>query len=77
MCSSDLRDAGAVPTGVAPGCGERPGPLHPEVEVVLVRVTDRAVALQRGAQGARNSSRSGMKYGEAYQRVFPQVTEAF
>jgi 4-oxalomesaconate hydratase len=33
------------------------------------------VALQRGAQGARNSSRSGMKYGEAYQRVFPLVTE--
>jgi 4-oxalomesaconate hydratase len=32
------------------------------------------VALQRGAQGARNSSRK-MKYGEAYQRVFPQVGE--
>jgi 4-oxalomesaconate hydratase len=30
------------------------------------------VALQRGAQGARNSDRQ-MKYGEAYQRVFPQV----
>jgi 4-oxalomesaconate hydratase len=35
------------------------------------------VALQRGAQGARNSDRANMKYGEAYQRVFPQVTEAF
>ncbi len=35
------------------------------------------VALQRGAQGARNSNRSQMKYGEAYQRVFPQVTDAF
>jgi 4-oxalomesaconate hydratase len=35
------------------------------------------VALQRGAQGARNSNRTTMKYGEAYQRVFPQVTEAF
>ena len=35
------------------------------------------VALQRGAQGARNSNRTKMKYGEAYQRVFPQVTEAF
>ena len=33
------------------------------------------VALQRGAQGARNSNRSAMKYGEAYQRVFPQVGE--
>jgi 4-oxalomesaconate hydratase len=33
------------------------------------------VALQRGAQGARNSERSKMKYGEAYERVFPQVTE--
>ena len=32
------------------------------------------VALQRGAQGARNSDRK-MKYGEAYQRVFPLVTE--
>jgi 4-oxalomesaconate hydratase len=32
------------------------------------------VALQRGAQAARNSNRS-VKYGEAYQRVFPQVTE--
>jgi len=32
------------------------------------------VALQRGAQGLRNSNRK-MKYGEAYQRVFPQVTE--
>ncbi len=31
-------------------------------------------ALQRGAQGARNSNRK-MKYGEAYQRVFPQVAE--
>ncbi len=31
------------------------------------------VALQRGAQGARNSERK-MKYGEAYQRVFPLVT---
>jgi 4-oxalomesaconate hydratase len=32
------------------------------------------VALQRGAQGARNSDRK-MNYGEAYQRVFPFVTE--
>ena len=31
------------------------------------------VALQRGVQGARNSERK-MKYGEAYQRVFPLVT---
>jgi len=33
------------------------------------------VALQRGVQGARNSNRKNMKYGEAYQRVFPQVAE--
>jgi 4-oxalomesaconate hydratase len=32
------------------------------------------VALQRGAQGTRNSNRK-MKYGEAYQRLFPEVTE--
>ena len=31
------------------------------------------VALQRGVQGGRNSERK-MKYGEAYQRVFPLVT---
>ena len=31
------------------------------------------VGLQRGVQGARNSDRK-MKYGEAYQRVFPLVT---
>jgi 4-oxalomesaconate hydratase len=32
------------------------------------------VALQRGAQGARNSDKK-MVYGEAYQRIFPLVTE--
>ena len=32
------------------------------------------VALQRGVQAARNSGKS-IKYAEAYQRVFPQVTE--
>src|ERR1700733_10578390 len=32
------------------------------------------VAMQRGVQGARNSERK-MKYGEAYQRVYPLVTE--
>ncbi len=31
-------------------------------------------ALQRGVQASRNSNKS-VKYGEAYQRVFPQVTE--
>lgn len=34
------------------------------------------VGLQRGSQGARNSDRK-MKYGEAYQRVFPSVTGEF
>jgi 4-oxalomesaconate hydratase len=32
------------------------------------------VALQRGVQASRNSNKT-VKYGEAYQRVFPQVTE--
>jgi 4-oxalomesaconate hydratase len=32
------------------------------------------VALQRGVQASRNSNKN-VKYGEAYQRVFPQVTE--
>src|SRR5690606_4986821 len=35
------------------------------------------VALNRGVQGARNSERKQMKYGEAYQRVFPSVGEEF
>jgi 4-oxalomesaconate hydratase len=34
------------------------------------------VALQRGAQGARNSA-TPMRYGEAYQRVFPTVSADF
>jgi len=32
------------------------------------------VALQRGVQASRNSNKN-IKYGEAYQRVFPHVTE--
>ena len=32
------------------------------------------VALQRGVQASRNSAKT-IQYGEAYQRVFPQVTE--
>ncbi len=32
------------------------------------------VALQRGVQASRNSDKT-IEYGEAYQRVFPQVTE--
>jgi 4-oxalomesaconate hydratase len=34
------------------------------------------VALQRGVQGKRNSGRQ-MTYGEAYQRIFPLVTDNF
>jgi 4-oxalomesaconate hydratase len=33
------------------------------------------VALQRGSQGSRNSDRKAMKYGEAYERVFPKATD--
>jgi 4-oxalomesaconate hydratase len=33
------------------------------------------VALNRGVQAARNSEKKGIKYAEAYQRLFPQVTE--
>ena len=32
------------------------------------------VALNRGMQGGRNSGRA-MTYGEAYQRLFPEVVE--
>lgn len=35
------------------------------------------VALNRGAQAARNSSKKDIKYGEAYQRVFPHVVGEF
>ena len=35
------------------------------------------VGLQRGVQAARNSESKNIKYGEAYQRVFPHVVEAF
>ena len=37
---------------------------------------DTRVALQRGVQASRNSDRK-IKHAEGYQRVFPQVTEAF
>jgi 4-oxalomesaconate hydratase len=33
------------------------------------------VALQRGVQAARNSGKAGIAYAEAFQRVFPQVTD--
>lgn len=33
------------------------------------------VALQRGAQAARNSDKKAIKYGEGYQSVFPHVVE--
>jgi len=42
-------DAVVVKRRVAPCVGERPRPLHPQVQVVLERVTDRAMALQREA----------------------------
>jgi 4-oxalomesaconate hydratase len=32
---------------------------------------------RRGTQAVRNSGRKGIVYAEAYERVFPQVTEAF
>jgi 4-oxalomesaconate hydratase len=35
------------------------------------------VALNRGNQGARNSEHKDMKYGEAYQRLFPSVGGEF
>jgi 4-oxalomesaconate hydratase len=33
------------------------------------------LAKRRGVQAVRNSGRSGIKYAEAYQRFYPQVTE--
>jgi 4-oxalomesaconate hydratase len=32
------------------------------------------LAKRRGVQAVRNSGKSGIKYAEAYQRVYPQVT---
>jgi 4-oxalomesaconate hydratase len=34
------------------------------------------LALRRGTQAVRNSGKKGIKYAEAFQRVYPQVTEA-
>jgi 4-oxalomesaconate hydratase len=33
------------------------------------------LALRRGTQAVRNSGRKGIKYAEAFQRVYPQVTD--
>ena len=33
------------------------------------------LAKRRGVQAVRNSGKTGMKYAEAYQRVYPQVTD--
>jgi 4-oxalomesaconate hydratase len=33
------------------------------------------LAKRRGVQAARNSGKSSIKFAEAYQRVYPQVTE--
>lgn len=35
------------------------------------------LAKRRGTQAVRNSGRKGIKYAEAYQRVYPQVTGEF
>lgn len=40
----------------------------------LLEYTTR-VALNRGVQAARNSDQKDIKYAEAYQRVYPQVTD--
>ena len=45
--SQGSADAVAVPGGVAPGAGQGPGALQEEVQVVLDRVADGAVALER------------------------------
>jgi 4-oxalomesaconate hydratase len=33
------------------------------------------LALRRGTQAVRNSGKKGIKYAEAYQRIYPQVTD--
>src|SRR6185436_885385 len=35
------------------------------------------VAKRRGTQAVRNSGKKEIKYAEAYQRIYPQVTENF
>jgi 4-oxalomesaconate hydratase len=35
------------------------------------------LAERRGVQAARNSGKAGIKFAEAYQRIYPQVTEEF
>jgi 4-oxalomesaconate hydratase len=45
-----------------------------ETQVHLWELLHR-LSKRRGAQALRNSNRKGMKYAEAFQRPFPQVTE--
>jgi 4-oxalomesaconate hydratase len=33
------------------------------------------LALRRGTQAVRNSGNRAIKYAEAYQRIYPQVTD--
>ena len=35
------------------------------------------LALRRGTQAVRNSGRKEIRYAEAYQRIYPQVTDQF
>jgi 4-oxalomesaconate hydratase len=37
----------------------------------------RDLAKRRGVQAVRNSGTKGIKYAEAYQRVYPQVASEF
>ena len=37
----------------------------------------RDLAKRRGTQAVRNSGEKGIKYAEAYQRIYPQVTSEF
>ena len=53
MLKDGRGDPAPVQAPVAHRTGQRPRPLHVEVQVVLGRVADRAVALQRGLGGGR------------------------
>src|SRR5438105_74640 len=57
LAKDRLAHARAVKGRVAPRGAERPGALHPHVQIVLDRVADGAVALERDAR--REGSRVG------------------
>jgi len=80
FCSSPIRPSS--PTG-SPWCfstsrryGTGSGSLRNDGSPGIPLEYYTRVALNRGLQAARNSSKKEITYAEAYERVFPEVTDA-